>query len=39
MHFDILTLFPEMFSGPLSASILGESPEKRACVRRYLEHS
>ncbi|MDI9485784.1 MAG: tRNA (guanosine(37)-N1)-methyltransferase TrmD [Bacillota bacterium] len=25
MHFDILTLFPEMFSGPLSASILGKA--------------
>lgn len=25
MHFDILTLFPEMFEGPLSASILGKA--------------
>ncbi len=27
MHFDILTLFPEMFSGPLTASILGKARE------------
>lgn len=25
MHFDILTLFPEMFPGPLNASILGKA--------------
>lgn len=25
MHFDILTLFPEMFTGPLSTSILGKA--------------
>lgn len=25
MHFDILTLFPEMFEGPLTASILGKA--------------
>lgn len=25
MHFDILTLFPEMFAGPLTASILGKA--------------
>ncbi|MCL6558469.1 MAG: tRNA (guanosine(37)-N1)-methyltransferase TrmD [Firmicutes bacterium] len=31
MHFDVLTLFPEMFSGPLSASIL-----KRAIDRRIV---
>ncbi|HBG00216.1 MAG TPA: tRNA (guanosine(37)-N1)-methyltransferase TrmD [Firmicutes bacterium] len=27
MRFDILTLFPEMFTGPLSASILGKARE------------
>lgn len=27
MHFDILTLFPEMFAGPLTASILGKARE------------
>ena len=27
MHFDILTLFPEMFSGPLTTSILGKAQE------------
>ncbi len=27
MHFDILTLFPEMFTGPLSTSILGKARE------------
>ncbi|HBN96209.1 MAG TPA: tRNA (guanosine(37)-N1)-methyltransferase TrmD, partial [Firmicutes bacterium] len=25
MHFDILTLFPEMFTGPLTTSILGKA--------------
>lgn len=25
MHFDILTLFPEMFTGPLNASIIGKA--------------
>ena len=28
MHFDILTLFPEMFTGPLDASILGKARER-----------
>jgi tRNA (guanine37-N1)-methyltransferase len=27
MHFDILTLFPEMFAGPLTASILGKAQQ------------
>lgn len=27
MHFDILTLFPEMFSGPLTTSIVGKAQE------------
>lgn len=27
MRFDILTLFPEMFAGPLSTSILGKARE------------
>ncbi|HHU60993.1 MAG: tRNA (guanosine(37)-N1)-methyltransferase TrmD [Bacillota bacterium] len=27
MHFDILTLFPEMFSGPFGTSILGKAQE------------
>ena len=27
MHFDILTLFPEMFTGPLEASILGKAQQ------------
>ncbi|MCK9526024.1 MAG: tRNA (guanosine(37)-N1)-methyltransferase TrmD [Limnochordia bacterium] len=27
MHFDILTLFPEMFAGPLTSSILGKAQE------------
>lgn len=27
MHFDILTLFPEMFTGPLQASIIGKARE------------
>lgn len=28
MHFDILTLFPEMFAGPLGTSIIGKAREK-----------
>lgn len=28
MHFDILTLFPQMFAGPMSTSILGRAQEK-----------
>ncbi|HHT41978.1 MAG TPA: tRNA (guanosine(37)-N1)-methyltransferase TrmD [Firmicutes bacterium] len=28
MHFDILTLFPEMFTGPLSVSIIGKARER-----------
>ena len=28
MRFDILTLFPEMFVGPLSASIIGKARER-----------
>lgn len=27
MHFDILTLFPEMFAGPLTTSIMGKAQE------------
>ncbi len=27
MHFDILTLFPEMFTGPLQASIIGKAQD------------
>src|SRR5690625_2316744 len=28
VHFDILTLFPEMFAGPLDTSILGKARER-----------
>lgn len=28
MHFDILTLFPEMFAGPLDCSIIGKARER-----------
>lgn len=28
MHFDILTLFPEMFAGPLGTSIIGKARQK-----------
>mgnify|MGYP001011974044 CR=1 FL=1 len=28
MHFDILTLFPEMFAGPLGTSMIGKARER-----------